>query len=109
MPGDTVQDPETVGIPFDYETLDPTEWHYKQLLQNLIDTEAASVTIKTKTALDWRNNGFIVTMDGRLYRIISVTEDIRATSVEARAIFAVPVGTVYLLRLIEIDNPWGLS
>ena len=102
------QDPDTVGIPFDYETLDPTEWHYKQLLQNLIDAQAATATIKTTDRLEWRNNGYIVAMDGRLYRIISVTEDVRAASREARALFAVPVGTEYVIRLVEIDNPWGV-
>ena len=105
---ETAQDPDTVGVPFDYETLDPTEWHYKQLLQNLIDKQAASVTIKTKTALEWRDNGYISTMDGRLYSIISVTEDVRAASREARSLFAVPVGTEYIIRLVEIDNPWEI-
>lgn len=103
------QDPDTVGIPFDYETLDPTEWHYKQLLQNIIDAQGATVTIKTKSALEWRNNGYIVAMSGTLYRIISVTEDVRAASAEARALFAVPVGTDYVIRLVEVDNPWGIS
>lgn len=103
------QDPDTVGIPFDYETLDPTEWHYKQLLQNIIDAQGATLTIKTKSALDWRNNGYIAAMSGNLYRIISVTEDVRAASSEARALFAVPVGTEFVIRLVEIDNPWGIS
>jgi hypothetical protein len=106
---DTIQDPDTVGVPFDYETLDPTEWHYKQLLQNLIEAQAATVTIKTKARLDWRNNGFISAMDGHLYKIISVTEDVRSATHEARALFAVPVGAEYVIRLVEIDNPWGIS
>ena len=110
VPGDsTVQDPDTVGIPFDYETLDPTEWHYKQLLSNIIDAQGATVTIKTKSALEWRNNGYIVAMSGNLYRIISVTEDVRAASPEARALFAIPVGTDFVIRLVEVDNPWGIN
>ena len=104
-----MQDPDTVGIPFDYETLDPTEWHYKQLLQNIIDAQGATVTIKTKSALEWRNNGYIVAMSGNLYRIISVTEDVRAATPEARALFAMPVGTDFVIRLIEVDNPWGVG
>ena len=98
------QDPQ----PFEYEALDPTEWHYRQLLQNLIDKEAASFTIKTKTRLLWRVGAQIVTMDGRLYKIISVTEDVSASSRQARRMFAVPLGTEYVLRLVEVENPWGV-
>ena len=67
------------------------------------------MTIKTKEHLEWRNNGYILTMDGRLCRIISVTEDVRAASLEARAMFAIPIGTEFVIRLVEVDNPWGIS
>lgn len=103
------QSPEAIPQPFEYEAVDPTEWHYRQLLQNLIDKEAATYTIKTKTRLVWRVGGYVVTMSGRLYKIISVTEDVSATSRQARRLFAVPVGTEYVIRLSEIENPWGIS
>ena len=94
--------------PFDFEFVDPTEWHYKQLLGGLIDREAATATIKTRDAIRFRQSGY-VTFDSRLFAILSVTQDTRSANREAMRYTPVPLGTEYILRLVEIENPWGID
>lgn len=94
------------GIDLDYEYVDPTEWHYKTLLNNLNDNESASATIKTRTNLPYKVKGIIALDNGRLCSILSVTEDVSAASREAARILPIPQGTEYVLRLLQIDNPW---
>ena len=94
------------GIDLDYEYVDPTSYRYKTLLNNLNDNETASATIKTKTELPYRVNGYIALDNGRLCSIISVTEDVSAAPREAARLMPIPQGTEYVIRLLEVDNPW---
>lgn len=113
---DTVTYPATIediynlseGQDFDYEVVDPTAWRYKTLISNLEDTQAADATIKTCEALVWKVKKHVVLDTGRLMLIISVTEDVSAVEREAARLMPVPIGTEYILRLIEVENPWGL-
>lgn len=98
-----------VGVPMDYETVDPTEWRYRNLITNLVEKEAATLTIKTREALGYKVGSFIITMDGRLCEITSVIQDVRSAQKEALRIFPAPFGTEYIIRLTERDNPWGIT
>lgn len=93
-----------VGVPMDYEIVDPTEWHYKSLLGNIMDGDGATATIKTCDQLDYKVGGNIITSDGKMYVISSVTRDTRAVPKEAMRIFPIPIGTEFVLRLTEMDN-----
>lgn len=96
------------GVDVDYEYVDPTEWHYKTLLSNLTETEAASATIKTTEPLKYNPRAFFLLDNGRLCQMLSVTEDTAAAQREAARLMPVPVGTEYVIRLLEIENPWGI-
>lgn len=104
------QDPSEIPVPepIDFEWVDTREWQYRALIGNLIDRDSANATIKTRDAIDYKVGGYI-TINGRLYTISSVTEDVSASSREARAIMMLPLGTEYVLRLVEIENPWGIE
>lgn len=97
------------GVFIDYEILDPASREYRTIISNLIDTDTMNVAIKTRDIEDYRSGEFIVLEDGRLYKIISVTEDTSAASREAARLFPVPLGTEYILRLLEIENPRGVT
>lgn len=103
-----LQHGDNPGIDFDFEFVDPTQWRYKQLLQNLTDDNMASATIKTNTPLEYKPKSYIMLDNGRLCQMLSITEDTNAASREAALLFPVPVGTEYVIRLIEIENPWGI-
>lgn len=90
---------------FDYEFVDPTAWNYKRLFGNLTELKYANATVKTTDMLNWKVGSFVVLEDERLYQITSVTEDTSAAQREAARLMPIPVGTEYVLRLVEIDNP----
>ena len=98
----------TDAIDVDYEYVDPTEWHYKNLLGNLTESKAANATIKTKEQIPYNPRSYFLLDDGRLCLITSVTQDTQAAQREAARLFPVPLGTEYVLRLTEIENPWEL-
>lgn len=97
------------GTFFDYEVVDPASWEYRNLIGNLVETEAVSTTIKTCEQLEFKPNEFIVLDTGKLFKIYSITEDTSAASREAARLLPIPIGTEYVLRLIEIENPRGIA
>ena len=114
---DTVASPTTVkelyaleeGRDFDYEIVNPEERQYKMLISNLSDSDGATETIKSLYCLPWKNKAFVLTDDGVLYSIISIIKDTSSAENEAARFMPVPVGTEYILRLIEIENPWEIG
>lgn len=96
------------GQDFDYEIVDPMTSRYKMLISNLSDSEAADETIKTRDERAYEAKKHILLDDGRLMMITSVVVDATAAQKEAARLMAVPIGTEYILRLIEVENPWGL-
>lgn len=97
------------GACFDYEYVDPTEWRYKQLLGNVSESKMAIATIKTKEPLPFKPKAYILLDNGRLCQMLSIVEDTAAANREAAILMPIPVGTEYILRLVEIENPWELQ
>ncbi len=119
LPNNTYIDPDndsdklyevenTNAIYVDYEYVDPTEWHYKNLLGNLTETSAANATIKTKEPITFSPRSYFLLDDGRLCQVTSVTQDTSAAQREAARLFPVPLGTEYVLRLTQVENPWEI-
>lgn len=99
---------DVAGVAIDYEHVDPTEYHYRSLLGNLIDKDGATATIKTRDSLDYKVGGYIVLSDGGLYAIVSVTRDVSSAAKQAMRFNAVPLDTEFVLRLVQVENPRGL-
>ena len=93
-------------ILFEFEYVDPSSWSYRQLIANLVDTEAADVSIKTKDK--FFKVGKYITIEGKLYKIVSVLQDHSSAARESAAFLPIPVGIDYVIRLVEMENPWGL-
>jgi hypothetical protein len=101
--------PSATSATFDYNTVDPTEWHYQALFSQVMVAQSTSAAIKTKADLKWRVGGYIVTQDGRFYEIISVQQDYAAASKQAFRYLSVVSGVDFVIRLSEKENPWGLK
>lgn len=105
--------PDTAGIvpqPFDYEVVDMASYRYKQLFGNLMDNTTCTAAIRTNDPRAYKVGGFVLDDRGRLFTVVSVTED--TASVESEQVFRyfpVAAGTDYILRLVEKENPWGLK
>jgi hypothetical protein len=96
------------GKPFDYEIIDGNSRSYQMLFGN-VQGASNIATIKTNEPYEWRENTFVVLQDGKLYSIESIREDLGKVDKEAYRLLKDVVGVEYVLRLIEIDNPYNLK
>jgi hypothetical protein len=92
------------GIDFDYEYINPTEWRYKQIINNLSDSTAADAAIKTCEAINFKVKGYIMLDTNRICQIISIQEDVAAAQREAARLMPLPIGTEYIIRMVEVDS-----
>ncbi len=98
----------SVSQPFDYEILEPSSRAYQMLIGN-IEGHSNIIAIKTNDPYNYQPKEHIVLQDGKLYVIESIREDISKASKEAFRNFKEIVGVEYILRLIEVENPYGLK
>ena len=96
------------GLLFDYEIIDGKSKSYQMLFGNVEGTSNIT-TIKTNDPYEWRENTFVVLQDGKLYTIESIREDLGKVDKEAFRLLKDVVGVEYVLRLLEIDNPYNLK
>ena len=101
--------PEDEHSMFDYEHVYVTEWHYQKLFGNLINTDGATATIRTNDDLGAKIGQFISLQDEKLYKISSVMKDYQSTNKEAFRFLKDVPQIDYIIRLVEIDNPWGIQ
>lgn len=100
--------PEEGAKPFNYEYVNPYSTTYRRLFSN-IQTGAGEVAIRTDDQLNYRVDGIVVTQDGHMFKIIQVEKDYQAANKQVMRILGTPVSTEYVLRLINADNPWGVT
>lgn len=100
----TAFETDCAGIPLDYEEISPMETGYKRLIGNLIDKEAAEMVIKTHEQIEYKVGAYVEAMDGRLYKITSLTRDNSTASGEAARLFSTPLRAEFILALTEVDN-----
>lgn len=92
------------GVPIDYETLDPMSYQLRNLFGDVTDSKGKVLAIKTRDQNDYRIGGYVATQDGSLYVIDAMTVDTSAASKQAMRFIPVPLETVYIIRLIEVEN-----
>ena len=93
---------------FDYEYIDVTEWRYQRILGNIIATDRATETIKTRSPIKFRPNSYIALQDGKVYLVSSTTED-RTLNKQAGAFALTPLGADKIIRLIEVEDIYGIG
>ena len=108
------------GIEISYEEVYPLTQNVMTVFGNVLGVDGA-LTIRTATELtiDSKNlseyitvhkvmqRARIQTQDGRMFMIDQVVKEIQEQKGE-RLPFKIPVGQSYLLRLIPVDNGWGI-
>ena len=91
------------GMPFDFEMLDPASYAMRQLFSDVTDT-SGYLAVKTVDQLSYRVGGYVATADAKLYIIDAVTVDVSSASKQAMRFNPIPLGTTYILRMMEVEN-----
>lgn len=93
---------------FEYDEVDSPRWSFGEIINNLIRDES-SLVIKTQDALPWKTNGFVVTQDGKAWRIKEKIRHSTSKNKDALRIMTDNPSTEWVLGLIEVDNPMELQ
>lgn len=92
------------GTPFDYEIIDPTSYQLRSLFGDVTDRTGRQMAIKTRDAVDFRVGGFVATDDDILYTVDAVTVDTSASNKQVMRFIPVPLESVRIVRLVEVEN-----
>lgn len=100
--------PALGGQEFHYEYVSPYSKTYQLLFAN-VQVEAGETIIRTDDFLAYKSDGIVVTQDGKTFSVIRVERDLSGTPKQVMRLIGVPVSAHFVLRLIEIADPWGLA
>ena len=92
------------GVPFDYEILDPMSYQLRNLFGDITDRTGKMIALKTRDAIDFRVGGYVVTEDDSLYTVDAVTVDTSASNKQVMRFIPVPLETVRIVRLMEVEH-----
>ncbi len=94
---------------FFYSRLDP----YARVFDTALGTmrlDRQTYSLKTRTNLDWKVKGYISAQNGRFFQIVEILEDEQVRgSEEVLRLFKRAPETEYTIRLVRVDNPWGIG
>lgn len=105
---ETFDGPDVGAQQFKYEYVNPYSNTYRRLFSN-IQGVAGEVAIRTGDQLKFAVNGIVVTQDGHAFKILQIEKDYQAANKQVMRILGTPLSTQYVLRLIGVDNPWGIA
>lgn len=106
----TIDDPSVGGQSFRFEYVEPLSNTYKRLFGNIQSTDTeGELTIRTNNHLPFRVESYIVFPDSRAFQIVQVMKDVQRAPKQALRLFPTPVGTEYVIRMVRIENPWGIA
>lgn len=100
--------PEDGAQQFNYEYVSPFSNTYRRLFANIQGT-AGEVAIRTDDQLKFRTGALIITQDGKAFEILQSEKDFQSANKQALRLFGTPLSVEYVLRLVEVKNPWGLK
>jgi len=92
---------------FAYDIVDSPRWSFGEIINNLVRDENACV-IRTQDSLPWTVNGFVITQDGKAWRITEKMKHNTSRHKEALRIMRENPSTEWTLVLVEVDNPMEL-
>ena len=97
------------GILFQYEIVNESDSNYAKLLDS-IKTVQSVQTIKTNDLCGFKIDGYICTQDGSLWVITGMIEK-PATEGNRGALRFLKraIEAEYIIRLMKVQNPWGLK
>ena len=95
------------GAMINYEYVDVLSRTYRRAFGNVQDFVGGEVSIRTADMQKYKIREFIKTQEGQLFQILQVATDYSAAPKQAFRIQGLPVGTQYVLRLVNIPDAWG--
>ncbi len=103
-----VNGPEVGAKQFNYEYVNPFSNTYRRLFGNIQGVEG-EVAIRTDDQLGYKIGGIVTTQDGKTFKIIQAEKDFQAANKQVMRILGTPVSVEYVLRLVSVENPWGVE
>lgn len=100
---------DSEGAYFDYEMVDPTEWHYQKLFGNILNNDGATTTIRSNDDMGWKIGQYVALQDDGLYKVVSALKDYQSANKEVFRLLKDAPQIDFVIRLIEADNPWGVQ
>lgn len=100
--------PDEGAQAFNYEYVDPLSRTYRRLYGNIQAFQAGECAIRTGDQLKFKVNGIVITQDGQCFKIIQAAKDYQAAPKQVLRLFGTPVSVQYVLRMVTVDNPWGI-
>ena len=97
------------GISFPYEDVDPASHDFRRLFGNFQSFVAGEIAIRTNARLPFKANQRVVLPSGEMYIISGVQTDRSRAPKQAMRFAGVPVGVEYVLRMVNVPNPWGIA
>lgn len=98
--------PDDDHADFDYEYVDPTEWHYQKLFGNMLNNDGATTTIRSNDDLGWKIGQYVELQDEKLYKVENVMKDYQTGSREVFRFLKDAPQIDYVVRLLEVDDGW---
>lgn len=95
-------------IYFEYDVVDSPRWSFGELINNLIRDDSACV-IRTQYALKWIINGFVITQDGKAWRITEKIKHSTTKNKDALRIVTENPSTEWVLGMVAVDNPMEIE
>lgn len=101
--------PNDYAVPFVYSEIDSKSRSYYKILQQL-KSDQGTYTIKTRDNVGWKVNSYIVAQDGTMYQVVDYRKIMTPQSnKEALRVVKQSNSTEFVVRLLEVENPWGLQ
>lgn len=101
--------PDDEHADFDYEYVDPTEWHYQKLFGNILNNDGATTTIKTNDDMSRKVDQYVALQDNKLYKVVSVMKDYQSANREVFRFLKDAPQIDFVVRLIEEHDGWGIA
>jgi hypothetical protein len=103
------QDPSNGRQEFPYSKASPRQKQFATVMQNM-RLDSHYYTIKTHEDCGFKVNGYVSTQDGEFWVIEAITHDEQtAEDEESLLLWKKAVRTEYVLRLRNVQNPWGIA
>lgn len=101
--------PTNIGVEFTYEEIDAHNRIYAKILGEL-ESPNSSLAIRTDDDCGFEINGYVCTQGGDLWIVSQVAKRVQNDNTkEALRLLTETVQTEYVIRLIKVDNPWGIQ
>ena len=100
--------PNVKGVKFHYDVVNDYDTNYAKLLDTVV-APIKTMTIKTNDNCGFTINGYVKGQDGNLWQVTGVLETlVNNNNKQALRLRKRTIQTLYVVRLIGIDNPWEI-